>query len=75
MIRFITLLAILPSTALAGLPPEAEVSPAEPPALSHVAVPCLRQKDERRHVVTWEIRNTVTGERRNVGSQEVWLRC
>lgn len=75
MTRFALLLALFPSIALAGLPSEVEDGPPEPRALSQVAVPCLRAKDDERYVVTWEIRNTVTGERRSVGSQEVRLRC
>ncbi|MGQ2968895.1 MAG: hypothetical protein ACT6RF_09120 [Allorhizobium sp.] len=75
MIRLSLLLAILPSIAWADLSSEVEDHPSEPPALSRVAVPCLRQKDARQYVVTWAIRNTVTGERHSVGSQEVRLRC
>ena len=75
MIRFALLLLALPSVALAGLPSDVKDHQPEPPALAKVAVPCLREKDERRYVVTWEIRNTETGERWNVGSQEVRLRC
>ena len=75
MTRLSMLLALVPSIALAELSSETEDHPTEPSALSQVAVPCLRQKDDRQYVVTWEIRNTVTGERRSVGSQEVRLRC
>ncbi|MBX9467199.1 MAG: hypothetical protein KL839_04845 [Rhizobium sp.] len=75
MTRLALLLALVPSIALAGLPSEIEDRPAEPQTLSQVAVPCLRAKDDDRYVVTWEIRNSVTGERRSVGSQEVRLRC
>lgn len=57
----------------AAYPPEPEEKPTLPPA--QVAAPCLRDESEKRYVVTWEIHNTQTGERRNIGSQEVRLRC
>jgi hypothetical protein len=75
MNKIALILAVVPSIALADLPPDIDDRPAEPPALSQVAVPCLREKDERGYVVTWEIRNTVTGERKSVGSQEVRQIC
>lgn len=75
MIRFVLLAIALPTVAVAGLPTDVTDRPPEPPALAKVAVPCLRDREERRYLVTWEIRNTETGERRDVGSQEVRLRC
>lgn len=69
------LLLGLPSIAAAELSPVLDERRPEPPALSTVAVPCLREDEDRRYVVTWEIRNTVTGEVRSVDSQEVRLRC
>lgn len=69
------LLAVWPSLSLAELVADVDDRPSEPPALSQIAVPCLREREDRRYVVTWEIRNTVTGDVRSVDSQEVRLRC
>jgi hypothetical protein len=73
--RALMLFAAMPSIAMAELSADIDEDRPEPPALSTVAVPCLREGEERRYVVTWEIRNTVTGEVRSVDSQEVRLRC
>ncbi len=73
--RALVLAAFIPSIASGELAPDIEDRPTERSVLSQVAVPCLREKDEQRYVVSWEIRNTVTGERLSVGSQEVRLRC
>lgn len=73
--RALILLAAVPSIALAELVADVDDRPSEPPALLQTAVPCLREKEGRRYVVTWQIRNTVTGEVRSVDSQEVRLRC
>jgi hypothetical protein len=73
--RALILLAAMPSIAMAELAADIDEDWPEPPALSTVAVPCLREYEERRYVVTWEIRNTVTGEVRSVDRQEVRLRC
>jgi hypothetical protein len=73
--RALIIFAAMPSIALAELVADVDDQPSEPPALSQIAVPCLREREERRYVVTWEIRNTVTGEVRSVDSQEVRLRC
>ncbi len=58
-----------PVFALAELSKEVEEGRQVPTALSSVSVPCLRESDERRVAVTWEIRNAVTGERRNIGNR------
>lgn len=73
--RALVLVLALPSIALAELQPDLDEGPAEPPALSQVSVPCLRDERDRRVVVAWWIEDSRTGERRAVGSQEVRLRC
>lgn len=73
--RALILVVAMPSIALAELVADVDDQPSKSPALSQIAVPCLREREERRYVVTWEIRNTVTGEVRSVDRQEVRLRC
>lgn len=73
--RLIAILLAFSCLSAASPPHGLDQPQPRPHPFSSVAVPCLRPKDDRRYVVTWEIRNTVTGERRSVGSQEVRLRC
>ena len=65
----------LPSLAIAELSQDVDEQRLPPQALSSVSVPCLRDGNDRRVVVTWWIEDKETGERRAPGSQEVRRRC
>ncbi|KPF47054.1 hypothetical protein [Rhizobium sp. AAP43] len=66
---------LVPSLALAGLPPEIPEDQPERTRIVAAAVPCLRGETERRYVVHWWVVNERTGERMQVGSRQVRLRC
>lgn len=73
--RKLLITILWPSIALADLDPNVDADRRQAAPLAVVRVPCLREADERRYVVTWWIEDKKTGERRDPGSQEVRRRC
>lgn len=73
--RALLLTILWPSIALADLDPYVKTDRPQAAPLAVVQVPCLREADERRYVVTWWIEDKTTGERRDPGSQQVRRRC
>lgn len=73
--RALLLTILCPAIALADLDPRLNADKRQAAPLAIVDVPCLREADERRYVVTWWIEDKATSERRDPGSQEVRRRC
>ena len=67
------LLSVTP--ALADLPIDEKEERERRPALEQFVSPCFMPKVLRPYVVTWWIEDKHTGERRDLGAQEVRPRC
>lgn len=73
--RSLAIILLMTSNAHAGFPPREETVVMRAPLLEKLPAPCLRPTEETNYVVTWWIENKETGKLRDVGSQEVRLRC